>query len=131
MGEPLKIDPSALSHVGIRGMRWGVRRGHNAGPGHTHHDEVKELLKKGSAKQLSNEELAKVNKRLQLEKTYSELTTKKKQKGKGAVSNILGIGKQAESAYNLATGPMGQYAVRKNKTAARIAKVLAAPAVRP
>lgn len=129
MGEPLKIDQDVLRHHGIRGMHWGVRRGHNRGPGHEQHEETKTLLKKGS-KNLSNEELAKVNKRLQLEKTYTELTAKKKKKARISIGGVLTGAKTAEQFYNLATGPMGKEVRANSKQVKKFEEALRSAASR-
>lgn len=100
-----------LEHVGILGMRWGVRKDRSSGgtgnriggrrflsrkkqkPGHPEHEEVS-LLKKKKIRDMSNQEIEKVAKRLDLEKRYKNLNPSRTQKGKKAVGTTLsGLGK--------------------------------------
>lgn len=118
-----------LQHFGVKGMHWGVRRSRGGYTGKasaakarlartkqdpsSDHTEVKTLRKK-SLPALSNSELEKLNKRLQLEKTYKELTQSKSRidKGQKAANRILNIANTAQSAYNLYNSPMAK-SVRK------------------
>lgn len=123
MGELLKIDPDSLAHFGIMGMRWGRRK--SGEPGHAHHEEARVLQKRG-AKNLTNEELAKVNKRLQLEKTFNELNSPKKQaQGKGIIKNLLTTGKTANEIITVASGPAGKLYTTRTKTGKRLASTFA------
>lgn len=83
-----------LVHWGIKGQRWGVRRtkaqlaraggSSKKSKSEDVHDDYKKAHSSKSVKSMSNQELSSVNKRLQMEKQYSDLT-KKKSKGKQAV----------------------------------------------
>lgn len=86
----------ALTHAGVKGMKWGVRRYQNkdgsltpAGKKRYSEDSfrVKQIRKK-KVRQMSNQELKDANNRLQLEKTYGELT-KKKNRGQQAVKAYI------------------------------------------
>lgn len=61
-----------LAHYGVLGMKWGVRRGRNA-----------------SVKSLSNEQLSSAVRRLELEKRYSQLTSKEKSSAAKWTKNVL------------------------------------------
>ena len=66
---------------------------------HPDHDR-KVALKKKKLRQMSNEEIKALNKRLQLEKTYRELTQAEVSKGRKFVSEILSnAAKQTASTY--------------------------------
>ena len=66
---------------------------------HSDHNR-KVALKKKKLRQMSNEEIKTLNNRLQLEKTYRELTQAEVSKGRKVVSEILGnAAKQTASTY--------------------------------
>lgn len=99
-----------LKHYGVKGMRWGARR--KEGPdGRVKREpsadfkETRELAKKRPA-QLSNSELRKLNERLQLEQTYSNLTSKKNQQtikeGREHVKMTLDLIKTGQLLYSTA-----------------------------
>ena len=77
-----------LKHHGIKGMKWGVRKDRDGGSSRRRSkrqaaDEAKATRKRRnrttSAERLSNEELQKRVKRLELEKKYNSLTTNKRE----------------------------------------------------
>ncbi len=73
-----------LSHHGIKGMKWGVRRSRAQlsslpKPPAAQGKEVRQLLKK-PLHSLTNDEIQKINTRIQLEKTYAQLTATPKGK---------------------------------------------------
>lgn len=90
-----------LEHVGILGMKWGVRRGRNStSSGGANKDSIKKrkltdseevsILKKRTTKGLSNDDLKKITSRLDLEKRYKELNPSKMASMKKFTSEILG-----------------------------------------
>ena len=91
MSKEFKLDPTVtdeLKHHGTKGMKWGVRkdRGERSGRRRARRqpaEEAKATLKRRnrttSAERLSNEELQKRVKRLELEKKYNNLTTNKRE----------------------------------------------------
>lgn len=94
-----------LAHYGIKGMKWGIRRGDTASsstPKPPAHDDAvkvkthKEKLKKGGTDALSNAELQELVSRMNLEKQLTTLQpptgAKKAQKILGDV--LLNAGKQ-------------------------------------
>jgi hypothetical protein len=87
-----------INHYGILGMKWGRRKSRSSKSKKINNKRVKnisadkaEANKIASKKiyELSNEELKKINTRLQLEKQYKELNPKKVAKGKKFIKGML------------------------------------------
>lgn len=128
--DPPKVDTQTpinqLYHHGISGMRWGVRRfqkedGTRTAAGKQHVENASEdhiqtqADRKNATHGLSNAELKRVNERMQLEKTYKELTSAEKKRGQSIGKSILNeIAKQSltEAGKELATGLMKQFLVK-------------------
>lgn len=85
-----------LKHYGIKGMRWGIRKDRSAS--RSADSVAAKKLKRKRIEEMSNTELAQLNKRLQLERQYKDLTKKDTNPGLKFVSNVL-----QESGKNLAT----------------------------
>lgn len=108
---------NVLSHVGVKGMKWGVRGGATSGPqgvtikknkfggkklrtsggkGHPAHADAisarttKQIGKKSGLKSLSNHDLQKMTQRLQLEQSAQRLSHNEKNVGKKFISSMLG-----------------------------------------
>ena len=109
--QPFKINTSTpieqLYHYGIAGQKWGVRRFQNEDGTRTSagkkrdesttksDDHIKSRESKSKAPTgLSNEELKKLNERLQLEETYNRLTAEKIQKSESFVKAAIKKGGQ-------------------------------------
>lgn len=117
-----------LAHYGVKGMRWGVRKQADGSmkpsgktPKSEDHETSRELMKKRPS-QMSNSELKKLNERLQLEKTYSELMTKQGStvgKGQTYVKNSLSLAKTAGEVYNVVNSPAGKALADLVRTALR------------
>lgn len=88
-----------LEHHGIKGMKWGVRRKRNSKTGRVESSDSKTArrLKKKRLSEMSNEELAKLNKRMQLERQYKQLKAGS-QPGKQFVAGVM-----KESGKNIAS----------------------------
>lgn len=103
---PFKVDTTTpinqLYHHGIPGMKWGVRRYQNDDGTRTpagkkrdrRHGKSEDHIKSRDAKKkgpdgLSNEDLKKLNERLQLEDNYKRLTTEKMEKSESWVKKAL------------------------------------------
>lgn len=121
------VTDNFLAHYGVKGMRWGFRRksdGTVVSSGKRtkaseDHEKTRELIKE-KTKTLSNSELKIINERLQLEKTYSELTTSKSglarlNKGTKATRDVLAVADIAQKVHSIATSPAAR-AVRTAMT---------------
>lgn len=92
-----------LEHVGIKGMRWGIRRAKKPEIRSTDSAQAKAAkvkLKKHGTKALTNEELRTVINRMTLEASYKRLneTSGSTEKSKTFVKDLLlGVGKQQVS----------------------------------
>ena len=96
-----------LSHHGIKGMKWGVRRTEAqlarvrgrkknwSEDARTAHD-----IKKKSVNKMSNAELKKVNERVRLEQEYSRLNPNAIQKGWKYVAAAAGVMGTSLALYN-------------------------------
>lgn len=87
-----------LYHYGVLGMKWGVRRDKSTSGGSSKRrrrskqaidPSYKKAHTKKKLKYMSDNELREVNKRLNLEKNYRDLTRTKK-KGKAVVDAFVG-----------------------------------------
>lgn len=87
-----------LYHYGVLGMKWGVRRSYSTSGGYKKRSKkskpiidpsYKKAHTKKKLKYMSDDELREVNKRLNLEKNYRDLTRTKK-KGKAVVDAFVG-----------------------------------------
>lgn len=108
-----------LAHFGIRGMRWGRRKGktpHLEVPSEDHKEKIRIKSKKLS--EMSNAELKTVNERLRLEKQYKELATEDLSRGQKFVRDML-----LNSAQKTANQQANKYMTKA--TEAAIAKVMA------
>lgn len=106
-----------LTHYGIRGMKWGVRRYQNRDGSYTNagkrrrksqnssdYEETRPLRKK-SPKQLSNEELKKLNKRLNLESEYRRLNPRGIFRGQQVARTVIGLAGTIGGLYAITHSP--------------------------
>jgi hypothetical protein len=146
MGTEETLD-EVLEHYGIKGMKWGVRRSREQlararGDGPVQKARAKRSAKKAEiakrrapspeAKEkadalakakkdgvhtLSNKELQALNKRLNLEKNYKELTTKPKTKSKGEkiADDIIKTEKAVSETYKFLKSPAGVFLIKTIK----------------
>lgn len=75
-----------LQHIGVLGMKWGIRK---RGPASTDHTTAR-TLKKKHVSELSNKEIQAVITRLSLEKQLKNIDSAATNRGRGIISKILG-----------------------------------------
>lgn len=89
--------PNYLVHHGVKGMKWGVHRVKRSASSINRrrtsryskdYNETRSLRRK-SSKQLSNEELKKLNKRMELEQNYNRLSTSSVNRGMAVARKIV------------------------------------------
>lgn len=114
-----------LEHVGVKGMKWGVRKDtksvtkssnapvkKSAERGSVDHEKATKIRKKPVSK-MSNDELKIVTQRMQLEKNYADLNVKqpnKVLKGSKIAKDYMAIPQLAVNAYSMATSPAAKAA---------------------
>jgi hypothetical protein len=109
----------SLSHHGIKGMKWGVRRSDKqlaadrppASEDVLKVDQHKATIEAGTTRALSNKELKELVDRMNLEQQYSDLLGKRKNtvdKGHNEAKKILAIGDTLSKAYNMYHSPAGK-----------------------
>ena len=116
-----------LEHFGKKGMKWGVRKGVTTNTTHTSADaarynKINARIKSKGLDNLSNDDLAKVNKRKQLLTDYKKNNPGKLKKGQNAVKAVLEGGKTAKGVYALG---LGAVAVASSPTVRKGAKAVA------
>lgn len=96
-----------LTHHGVKGMRWGVRRskeqlGRSRGRRSSKSEDYTEArkIKKKKVSQMSNAELKKINERTRLEQEYSRLNPSAVSKGWKFVAGTAGIMGTTIALYN-------------------------------
>lgn len=104
-----------LAHFGVKGMHWGVRRtpeqlGYKKGKTDNRSEDKKEVdsLRKRSSKTLSNKELEKITKRMNLERQYSDLKRKEISAGEQYVNSVFKYATTAAAVYGMYRSPLGK-----------------------
>ena len=80
---------TSIKHYGILGMHWGVRRNNPRSLKVSSDSKSAGKLRKKHLSELSNDELKKLNNRLQLERQYKDLTAKETSSGKAWLKSTL------------------------------------------
>ena len=104
-----------LMHFGVKGMKWGVRKGSSVKTSKDYRDVAPYTKKK--AKELTNKQLEQVNKRLTLEKKYKDLNLNAIQRGQAQVAVVLGVIGTVSSIIAVANTPAGKAAIAVGKKA--------------
>jgi len=106
----------SLAHYGIKGMKWGVRRYQNSDGSYTSagkkrrkqyssdYEDTRSLRKK-SYKELSNQELKQLNKRMNLESEYRRLNPQGIDRGKQIARDIIGTAGLIGGLYAITKSP--------------------------
>lgn len=109
-----------LSHSGVKGMKWGVRKAESGGSAASASKSSEDAVKAaaatskakaaGSTSVLSNHELQNAITRMNLESQYRTLTAQKSSldKGVGTTQKILKAGKTIEDVRRFMATPTGQ-----------------------
>lgn len=120
-------DDLSLTHFGVKGMRWGVRKKQepvSTGVAKTPMSSDAALTSKIRTKartsgmsSLSNEELFALNQRLQLERQYSALTALPATKsGMDKVNDMLKVVNTVNNVIKIVQSPVGKAAISLGKT---------------
>lgn len=90
----------SLYHFGVLGMKWGKRNKGAKKISTSQEHKTKETLKKKKLSEMTNAELKTLNERLQLERSYKDLTKSQRSAGQKFVMELLGSAvKQAAMSY--------------------------------
>lgn len=100
--DDLTVD-KILAHYGVKGMKWGVRKRKTS----SDFDQTVPHRKK-RAKELSNQELTDVNKRLNLERSYKQLNPSTVKRGEMAAKGIIGTVGTLAALYSLRNSPLAK-----------------------
>lgn len=107
-----------ISHFGVKGMKWGVRRYQNRDGsltpegrkryGRSEDSEIVRELRKKPVSAMSNQELETVIRRMNLERQYRDLKSSEINSGKKKAKEVLDYANTASQFYNLYNSPMGK-----------------------
>lgn len=107
-----------ISHFGIKGQKWGVRRYQNRDGtltpegrkryGRSEDSEKVRELRKKPVSAMSNQELETVIRRMNLERQYRDLKSSEINSGKKKAKEVLDYANTASQFYNLYNSPMGK-----------------------
>lgn len=108
-----KLAENTLSHFGVQGMKWGVRKASEKKNGKSKPAPSSEYtqsraLKKRSVKTLTNAEIKALNQRMQLEKTLKELNPSAITRGSNIAKGVLATATTISSIYALTNSPLGK-----------------------
>jgi hypothetical protein len=112
-----------LSHSGILGMHWGQRRTTSKNRLRTvlaqpsaDHKETRTLMNTKLKKSMTNEQLKKINTRLELEKKYSDLKPSAIKNGTKRMKTIVEAGTTLAALYAFSQSEFGKILINKIKS---------------
>lgn len=108
------MNEAYLMHYGVKGMKWGVRKSKSSKYSKDYNES--RALKRKNYKQLSNEELKTLNKRLELESNYKRLNPNVIQRGLNVSKRILVTSGTIGGLYAIRNTPYvvdGKKAIKK------------------
>lgn len=112
-------EPGSLSHAGVKGMKWGVRKSDSSSSsgssnkrkgGSPQAEQAKRIAKKKPS-QMTNREIKKLNERKRLETEYKKNNPNLATKGKAQVASLIALGGMGISIYNMVNSKAGKAAV--------------------
>lgn len=101
-----------LAHYGVKGMKWGVRKDRvkkprSKRPKSSEHEESRRIKKK-KLSEMTNEEIATLTRRLQLESQYNRLNPNAYQQGRAAINEITSAINSANTIAGLPSSAIGK-----------------------
>mgnify|MGYP003396379070 FL=1 len=105
-----------ITHIGVPGMKWGIRKRRSSGPDTSSEDHrVSRTIKTKKISEMSNDELKKLTTRLQLERQLKDLDSKNTSSGQKFVKEALSAHAKLTAAALLALGTKSLVTVVREK----------------
>lgn len=94
------MSDTEILHVGVKGMKWGVRKSPRPkSQDAAKADRIASRKKKNGIKSLSNKDIKTVNDRLQLEKKFKDLNPSTLLKGQAIAGTLIGLAGTVSTLY--------------------------------
>jgi hypothetical protein len=114
---------SFIEHYGVRGMRWGVRKGSSRVSRPSGEARKASELRRKPVHQLTNKQLKAVNERMNLEQNYNRLNPSRTKRGRAYVTAAIGAIGTGVGLYNMVNSPAGKAFISTSKKALASAKL--------